>query len=128
MGPVSLFEFASRQASWLSARQSVVAANVAHADTPGFKAKDVVPFQSVLERTQMTMASTQRGHIHPAGNPQPDVVVKRDRAWEMSHSQNSVRIEQELLKAGEVNRDLALNTTVIRTFHRMLMSSLRGQN
>ncbi len=128
MESVNLFEFASRQASWLSARQSVIAANVAHADTPGFKAKDVMPFQAVLDRTHMTMASGHRGHMRPAGNSQPDVVVKRDRAWEMSHSQNSVRIEQELLKSGEVSRDLTLNTSVTRTFHRMLLSSLRGQN
>lgn len=128
MGPVNLFEFAARQASWLSARQSVVATNVANADTPGFKAKDVVPFENVLDRTHMTMAATKRGHMHPGGNPEPDVVKMHDRAWETSHSRNSVRLEQELLKAGEVKRDMALNTSVTRTFHRMLMSSLRGQN
>ena len=30
MGPVQLFEFASRQAEWLASRQSVIASNVAH--------------------------------------------------------------------------------------------------
>ncbi len=127
MGPVNLFEFASRQASWLSARQSVVAANVAHADTPGFKAKDVVPFEKILDRTQMTMTATHAGHMHSNGNPATEVIIKHDRAWEISHSQNSVRLEQELMKAGEINRDMALNTSITRAFHRMLMSSLRGQ-
>ena len=48
MQPIQLFELASRQAEWLATRQCVVAGNIANANTPGFKAKDVTPFQAVL--------------------------------------------------------------------------------
>ncbi|MGI9462986.1 MAG: flagellar basal body rod protein FlgB [Aestuariivirgaceae bacterium] len=127
MGPVYLFDLASRQADWLASRQAIIAGNIAHADTPDFKAKDVVPFARVMDRTNMSMSATQASHMRPAGDAWPEVEVKRDRAWEISHSGNSVRLEQELLKTGEVNREMSLNTSIVQSFHRMLMTSLRSQ-
>ena len=127
MGPVQLFEFASRQAEWLGSRQAVIAGNVAHADTPNYKAKDVVPFDRVMERTQLAMGSTHANHLQGGASAAPEVEIKRDRAWEISHSGNSVRLEQELIKSGQVSRDMSLNTSIVQTFHRMLLTSLRSQ-
>ena len=127
MGPVHLFEFASRQAEWLASRQAVIAGNVAHADTPNYKAKDVVPFDRVMDRTQLAMGATHSNHLQGGASAAPEVEVKRDRAWEVSHSGNSVRLEQELIKTGEVNRGMSLNTSIVQTFHRMLLTSLRSQ-
>lgn len=128
MGPVHIFEFASRQADWLAARQSVIASNIAHSDTPGYKAKDIVPFQRVLDRTHLTIGATHSNHLAASESGSPDIEIRRDKSWEMSHSGNSVRLEQELLKTGEVSRDIALNTSIVQTFHRMLMSALRNQS
>jgi len=127
MGPIHLFEFASRQAEWLASRQVVIAGNVAHADTPNYKAKDVVPFGRVMDRTQLAMGATHSNHLQGGASAAPEVEVKRDRAWEVSHSGNSVRLEQELIKTGEVNRGMSLNTSIVQTFHRMLLTSLRSQ-
>jgi Flagella basal body rod protein len=46
MGPIHLFDLASQQARWLSARQIAVAENIGNANTPGYKAKDVPPFEA----------------------------------------------------------------------------------
>jgi flagellar basal-body rod protein FlgB len=46
-------------------RSSLLASNIANADTPGFKARDI-DFQSILAQasgSQMSMATTQAGHI-----------------------------------------------------------------
>ncbi len=40
-------------------------------------------------------------------------------------SGNNVSLEQELLKAGEVNRAYRLNTSIAKVFHRMIMTSSR---
>lgn len=56
MEPIQLFELASRQAQWLSVRQNVVAGNIANANTPHYKARDVQPFESVLQNTGVQMA------------------------------------------------------------------------
>jgi flagellar basal-body rod protein FlgB len=127
MGPVHLFDLASQQARWLSARQVAVAENIANANTPGYRAVDVPPFESVFNDTNLTMAATNTAHIG-ADPASPDVLpVKEGPAWEISHSGNSVSLDQELLKSGEVVTSKAsLNNAVVKAFNQMLMTSLKG--
>ena len=58
VGPLYLFELASSQARWLELRQSTIATNVANANTPGFKARDVEPFNKVLDGMPVRLATT----------------------------------------------------------------------
>jgi flagellar basal-body rod protein FlgB len=126
MGPVHLFDLASQQARWLSARQVAVAENIANANTPGYRAADVPPFESVFNDTNLTMAATNTAHIG-ADPASPDVLpVKEGPAWEISHSGNSVSLDQELLKSGEVTSKASLNNVVVKAFNQMLMTSLKG--
>jgi flagellar basal-body rod protein FlgB len=126
MGPVHLFDLASQQARWLSARQVAVAENIANANTPGYRAVDVPPFESVFNDTNLTMAATNTAHIG-ADPASPDVLpVKEGPAWEISHSGNSVSLDQELLKSGEVTSKASLNNAVVKAFNQMLMTSLKG--
>jgi len=47
--PVFLASLASSQASWLAARQTTIASNVANANTPGYQVRDVTPFAASRE-------------------------------------------------------------------------------
>ena len=58
MEPVSLFDLAAKQAQWLSVRQSAIAGNIANANTPGYTANDVEPFEKVLDRTAVSLQAT----------------------------------------------------------------------
>jgi flagellar basal-body rod protein FlgB len=40
----NVLDLAARQASWLLARQNLVAENVANANTPGYRISDLKPF------------------------------------------------------------------------------------
>ena len=51
--------------------------------------------------------------------------AKKD-SWEVVHSGNSVSLEQEMVKAGDVNRDYSMNTAIVRSFHRMLLISAKA--
>ena len=51
MTGVYLFDLASQQARYLAVRQATIASNVANANTPDYKARDVVPFSEVMART-----------------------------------------------------------------------------
>ena len=44
----------------------------------------------------------------------------------MTESGNSVSLEQELIKAGDVNRAYSLNTNLVKAFHGMLMSAAKS--
>jgi len=126
MIPVHLFELVSRHNNWLSVRQSAIAGNVANANTPGYKAVDTAAFESELNSARLNMAATQAGHMGPSENGTPVTDVREDGAWETVHSGNSVSLEQEMVKAGEVHRAFAMNAGVTKAFHRMLMASTKG--
>jgi len=123
--PVYLFDLASRQSQWLAARQTTISGNVANANTPGYRARDVEPFADILDKTKLTMAATNGGHIGFEPSRAEAAKVKKSESWDTVYSKNSVSLEQELIKAGEVNRQHSLNTSIVKSFHRMLLSSVR---
>ncbi len=126
MSEFYLFGLSSRRAEWLSARQAVVAQNVANANTPAYRAKDVTPFSEVLDTTALQMSGTSASHLVASAGRDFGVDEAKQKPWDVTHSGNSVSLEQEMLKAGEISRDFTLSTSVAKSFHRMFMSTLKG--
>jgi flagellar basal-body rod protein FlgB len=125
LSQIYLLQLASQEAKWLSARQSTVANNIANANTPGFRAMDVKPFSDVLANTDVAMAATNPAHM--TSDPDDGTATRSLEAdsWDATLSGNSISLEQELMKEGDINRSFTLNTNVKRAFHQMLMSSLK---
>ncbi|WP_185983602.1 flagellar basal body rod protein FlgB [Aureimonas mangrovi] len=126
MSEVYLFGLTARHAEFLATRQSVIAENVANADTPGFRARDVKPFSEVLETTRLEMAGTDRLHMAGGSGRAGAVEEVSAERWDVTHSGNTVSLEQEMMKAGRVAGEYSLNTSITKAFHRMFMSTLRG--
>lgn len=126
MQPVNLFKLASQQAQWLSARQAAVAGNIANANTPGYRAVDVAPFESLLGDASVRMRATSAGHF----GVQASQVSFKTRDDDMSKaampSGNTVVVENELIKSGEVSRAFELNTAIVKAFNRMTLTALKG--
>ncbi|MDB5642923.1 MAG: flgB [Hyphomicrobiales bacterium] len=125
MGPLYLLDLASQQSRWLGLRQSAIAGNISNVSTPGYRAQDVRPFDDVLARTGLDMAQTSAGHMHLESGEARGRIVKSPDSWETTLSGNSVNAEEQLMKAGEVSRGYALNTGVVRAFHRMMLASVK---
>jgi flagellar basal-body rod protein FlgB len=121
-----LFSLASQHAAWLTARQATTAVNIANADTPGFQAVDIAPFEQVMERTKLGLAMTNPGHMSLAGLAAGDAGTQTSDHWDKTASGNSVTLEAELLKLGETSRQFALDTSLMRSFHRMVLASLKA--
>ncbi len=124
MQPIQLFQLAATQAHWLSVRQDVVAGNVANVNTPDYKAVDVEPFSSVLER----LGNGSRGPASLAGDGLASAVRSSpvDGGIAIKPSGNSVDLAQELIKTGEIRRQFELNTGVVKSFHQMMMMTVKG--
>jgi len=76
--PLEVTRLAHALAAHSATRQSVIAANVAHADTPGYRARDVEGFADMLRRTQPEPAGRERpvgGLPEPAERRLPGVVL-----------------------------------------------------
>ncbi|MEI9899781.1 MAG: flagellar basal body rod protein FlgB [Hyphomicrobium sp.] len=126
MSSIYLFDIASQRNQWLSLRQEAITGNIAHANTPGYAARDVQPFEAVLQSEQLAIATTDPQHVAQSTRPVDGITEREDDAWHVTDSGNSVSIEKELVKAGEVNGAYALNNSVIKSFHRMLLTSTKG--
>ena len=126
MDPIHLFDLAGRQARYLSTSQAVIASNVSNASTPGYRAQSVQPFSEVLDKTGLQLASTDPAHLALDPMQAQAAAVREESPWEVTDSGNSVSLEQELIKAGDVNRAYSLNTGIVKAFHGMLMSAVKS--
>ncbi len=126
MEPVYLFDLANQHRSWLSARQSLVAQNIANANSPGYRALDVTPFAKVLDRSFLEMSGAHPMHIRTSPSDPKSPGSKPADAWEVTHSGNSVSPEQEMLKASDVHSKFALDSNILKAFHDMWLASLKG--
>jgi flagellar basal-body rod protein FlgB len=127
MQPIQLFALASRQAEWLSVRQEVVATNIANANTPQYRAKDITSFNSVLNETQVGMARTHPGHLAASQYAQ-DIAVREnelDNEIGIQESGNTVALADELSKTGEIKRQYELSTGLVKSFHSMMLMTVR---
>lgn len=95
---------------WNQARQSLVAENVANADMPGFRPRDLAEprFEkttglAVASSTSLTV--TAPGHISTGGQPGVGADPRRTRDFEIRPSGNGVNLEDEMMKAGDIQTD-----------------------
>jgi len=77
---INTLSLASAVAAHAAARQQVIAENVAHADTPGYRARDIADFASIVDDT-----------IGALGAETPNA--------------NTVSLEDQMLRAAEVRQE-----------------------
>jgi flagellar basal-body rod protein FlgB len=126
MDPVYLFSLASKHRDWIAMRQTAIAENIANANTPQFKARDIVPFSRLFEMTELSLTTSHVRHMSPGTSVGSVVELAAGEDQEQTHGGNSVSIEGELMKAGEASHAYQFNTGIVRSFHRMLLSSTKG--
>lgn len=120
----NLLGLAERRLQWLEKRQSVLAGNVANADTPGYVAKDVSPFQGVLQNHMaLTLAQTEPGHL--AGNGGSGRAAATGGS--VSIAGNEVKLEDQLEKVADTNDQQRLATTLYSRYTSMISTAL-GSN
>jgi flagellar basal-body rod protein FlgB len=124
--PVSglfVLQLASSAAEWLSQRQTLVAGNIANASTPGFRAKDLQPFTSILDNSPVQLAVTQPGHIAPSAVETAVArPVEADGADE-TLSGNTVSLEREMSAVGDINRAYTMNVNIKHVLNQMLLAA-----
>lgn len=123
---MDVFAIAARKLTWLSARSGAVASNIANADTPAFRARDVYPFESLLQNDVVKLATTNKRHLASADLETAQIPSNAAAHQVIKHSGNSVSLEDELAKIGEIRSQHSLATGLVSSFHRMFMQSAKG--
>jgi flagellar basal-body rod protein FlgB len=133
LGSIPLFGALHKRMAWLNQRSRVLAENVANADTPKFRPKDLKPqaFADLLkgqgQMARVMPATTAAGHLSPvkAGTGQFAEHARRDiDAAEVSPTGNAVNIEEQMMKVGETQLDYQLATNLYRKHLGMLKIAL----
>ena len=122
MSEIYLDKISAERANWLSVRQSLISSNIANADTNGYKALDVKSMDAASNGFS-TMMRTHSGHIQAGVGSAAGVGIEEETAWEINHSGGTVSLPQEMIKSGEVSSAFQLNTSVMKSFHRMVISA-----
>jgi flagellar basal-body rod protein FlgB len=105
LSQIPLFAMLRGRLGYLSERQQVIAENVANADTPGFKPKDLTPFHFDAHLQAQSASSgpvvTDPGHMQPKhaqGGAQSGFQAVTSRDSETRLDGNAVVLEEEMMK------------------------------
>jgi flagellar basal-body rod protein FlgB len=119
---LDIFKTARAMASHAGTRQAVVARNIANADTPGFRAQDMTPFEQTLQDTPHQLRATRPGHIMRHENAFAAQISATES--EPSPNGNTVALEDELLKSVSVSREHDQALAIYRHAMTVLRTSL----
>ena len=113
---LNVLNLASALTRHATARQKVIAENVAHADTPGYKARDVVDFATMLEDRIPAFdgRATRQGHLS-FGAVSAGVALRETTVLGAeTPNGNTVSLEDQMMRAAQVRQDFDLATGVYR--------------
>ena len=121
---IGLFDLAEKRLTWTAQRQTVLAANIANANTPGFQARDVTSFAQVLSGTgTMAPAQTQPGHM--SRTVSTDVAsLTRQPPKVRALDGNSVALDEQLTKVADTETTVSLVTTIWKKYVGMFNTAL----
>ncbi|MBT3306672.1 MAG: flagellar basal body rod protein FlgB [Alphaproteobacteria bacterium] len=126
---VTLFNMVKKRMAWLGQRQEVVAQNIANADTPGYKARDVKGFQfkEMIRSSggKLTMASTSGNHLRGQSSRAADFgSVETRHPFETNPNGNSVVLEEQMAKMGETSVSHRLTSELYKKHLGMIRTAL----
>lgn len=129
MNPLGLtyFNLASARMEWLTERQKVVAENVANADTPNFKAREIEDFAEIMKKTRTSApTATNAGHLGGGQTKTTYEIATDEASWGESPDGNTVVLEQQALKSAEIADTYGLVTQLYRKGQDLIALAVRG--
>ncbi|MCC1491214.1 FlgB family protein [Cognatishimia sp. F0-27] len=116
---LDVFKTAMAMARHAGTAQALSAQNMANADTPGYRAKDLPNFADAVQGELMAQRATRAGHMHGSVGQTIDPVERRIAA---DPNGNTVSLETEMLNSvaasRQHNRALAIyksSLSILRT-------------
>jgi len=126
---IALFDVMKKRLNWLTQRQEILSQNVANSDSPGYRPRDLKPFEfkELLRRegTQLNMATSRKDHLGGRRKRIRDFdMVKERKPFETSPQGNAVILEEQMMKVGETTAKHKLTTELYRKHMSMLRMAL----
>ena len=110
---IGLFNLAERRLSWLDQRQALLAQNVANANTPGFQARDLSPFDQFVAGAAEKLSVTNPMHL---ASVVPNGRASHERPRERAPDGNAVSVEEQLTKVADTEGAQSLTTNLMHKY------------
>ncbi len=120
----------STKLAWASERFGVLAQNLANADTPDYRARDIKSpdFERMLMSDTVgqtpQLQVTQAGHVLPVAQQGNLFRSRGTDSFEISPTGNGVVIEEQMQKLGETQMDYGMATGIYTKFKGFLRSAM----
>jgi flagellar basal-body rod protein FlgB len=103
---INTLTLASALASHATARQRLLSENVAHADTPGYRARDIADFAAIVDSQQGAFAArtTRPGHIPFGADARGFEPREQTALGAETPNGNSVSLEDQMMRSAEVRQ------------------------
>jgi flagellar basal-body rod protein FlgB len=127
-----IFSALGEKMRWHQTRQSLLAENVANAETPGYGGRDLKVFDleaqaSGFSRAGVSAAVTQPRHILVHAGGSSAFGAQRMNSFEITPSGNGVTLEDEMMKVTTNLMDYQTATTLYQKSVRILRTALGRQ-
>jgi flagellar basal-body rod protein FlgB len=110
-----------RQMNRAVARESVASGNLANADTPGYRTREVT-FADTLdgELGDTPMVRTAANHLGTSGAPAADGTVRESTGLAMRRDGNNVQLDRELVNLTLASSDFSAAQTALAAKFRLV--------
>jgi len=117
---------------WHQTRQGLLAENVANAETPGYRGRDLKAFgfqehMRNLSVTRIATDVTHAGHIAAAGSGADGFGARRINNFEITPEGNGVTLEDEMMKVTSNQMDYQAATTIYTRSLKLIRTALGRQ-
>jgi flagellar basal-body rod protein FlgB len=111
---IPIFSMLRSRMQWHQERQKVLAENVANADTPKYRPRDLKPLDfgsQVAQAGQVRIASTDPAHITGANATGPFASAQNNK-YDVRPAGNAVSVEEEMIKVAANQMDYQAATSL----------------
>ncbi len=129
---LALFDALTEKMRWHQTRQTLLAENIANAETPGFRGRDLKAygFEEHMRNRQtnsIATVATQAGHISVAGTNAEGFGTKELNSFEITPEGNGVTLEDEMMKVAGNQIDYQTVTALYTGSVKLIRTALGKQ-
>jgi flagellar basal-body rod protein FlgB len=118
---IPLFDLADKRLAWIDRRQELLAQNIANADTPGWRARDLTPFDGALTQAGVTPVMTDPKHLPGTIEYTSGI---QTAAGELTPDGNGVALDEQLSKVADTDATHELVTDLYAKYLSMFRTAL----
>jgi len=133
---IPLFAVLKSKMNWHQTRQTLLAQNVANADTPNYKGRDLAPFrvEQALQGggglSPLAVSRTSARHIegHLMSEADSGFAARAEGGWEITPEGNGVVLEEQMMKVTTNAYDYQVASTLYARSLGLLKTAIRGRS